>query len=219
MALLAAAGAPALDLALPGPEDSWPADWEYSLEEEKTVHARALLTPNELALVASQPYMSLPEAQALFANGSSLNGEDEPPVLDGELASALDQRINYRVYITPDGRLNSRAALLAQHPFAEFSTTPEASFAQQSVGVFDSPDGVVYLVADRGTPLTLPYNLLHPEKPAVLPKQTVHTKIFLAGKAWEDFQAMVQMTRSFRRFLPAMRAAGVDPLALMSGEA
>ncbi|NBQ70856.1 MAG: hypothetical protein EBU46_19300 [Nitrosomonadaceae bacterium] len=220
---LGGAEAAALRAAPPDPD-------AYDRAREDAEGARSLLTAAERAALDAEAFLTPAEVRALIAENC---GRDqlESVGLDADLLLIIDARINYKIFIAGDN-VYTREELYASFPFGEFGTQPEAVFAAQEVGVFESvgtSGGATgtceYALRDAGDErleFRLATDLVRAARagaggaavgaaPARAPTRVVRTKIFVGREAWEDFCLQTKLCRGAVR----MAATQARPVGLL----
>lgn len=210
---LGGAEAAALRAAPPDPD-------AYDRAREDAEGARSLLTAAERAALDAEAFLTPAEVRALIAENC---GRDqlESVGLDADLLLIIDARINYKIFIAGDN-VYTREELYASFPFGEFGTQPEAVFAAQEVGVFESvgtSGGTTgtceYALRDAGDErleFRLATDLVRAASAgaggaavgaARAPTRVVRTKIFVGREAWEDFCLQTKLCRGAVRIAAA----------------
>lgn len=228
---LVGAAAAALRAAPPDPD-------AYDRAREDAAGARSLLSAADRAALDAEAFLTPAEVRALIAENC---GRDqlETVGLDADLLLIIDARIDYKIFIAGDN-VYTREELYASFPFGEFGTQPEAVFAAQEVGVFESglslgsgtgggASTAEYALRDAGderlefrlaTDLvraaraTAPAGLAAPaaaSADARAPTRVVRTKIFVGREAWDDFCLQAKLCRGAVR----MAATQVRPVGLL----
>ena len=228
---LVGAAAAALRAAPPDPD-------AYDRAREDAEGARSLLSAAERAALDAEAFLTPAEVRALIAENC---GRDqlETVGLDADLLLIIDARINYKIFIAGDN-VYTREELYASFPFGEFGTQPEAVFAAQEVGVFESVSAGAgggagggapsastceYALRDAGDErleFRLATDLVRAARagsggaavgaaPARAPTRVVRTKIFVGREAWEDFCLQAKLCRGAVR----MAATQARPVGLL----
>ena len=234
----AAAGAFACRWMLAGVTAAPPDPDAYDRAREDAAGARSLLSAADRAALDTEAFLTPAEVRALIAENC---GRDqlETVGLDADLLLIIDARIDYKIFIAGDN-VYTREELYASFPFGEFGTQPEAVFAAQEVGVFESDLGLAsgtgggastaeYALRDAGderlefrlaTDLVraaravAPTGLATPaaaSAAARAPTRVVRTKIFVGREAWEDFCLQAKLCRGAVR----MAATQARPVGLL----
>lgn len=178
----------------------------FDLDRENKEFSRSLLSAKELAELDAElgqtGYMTVDQIRALV-NANTSKMPDDTTRIDPEMIAAIDQRINYKIYISGEN-IFTRDDLYNNYAFHEFGAQPETFFIQQELGMFVNADGVEYVardIGDESVKFICTRDLIQQEcrgktsTPPKPPTSIVKTKIYIGRDDWAGFVSMQRMYR------------------------
>lgn len=176
-----------------------PDTFVYDKEHERKNGTASLLSDKDYD---SLTYYTIEDVRYIVANDMS----KETTVIDPELIVKIDQRIDYRIFIS-DGNVYTRDELFATYALQELGQLPEELFAQQLIGVFKDPHGYSYIAKDEDDEslefvsvrdlMTLrEMRKKNPDYEPRRPDQVIFTKVYIAKEAWMDYLQIEELNRA-----------------------